>query len=48
MPRTLSKKMKRKSKKGVSWNQMGRNRKLKSKLKILDEERGMFYKLTKS
>jgi len=43
MPRTLSKKMKQK----VSWKQGGRNRKLKSKLKKLDEERGIFYKLTK-
>jgi len=37
MPRTLSKKMKRKSKKGVSWKQGGRNRKLKTQLKKLDE-----------
>jgi len=44
MPRVLSKKMK----KNVSWKQGGRNRKLKSKLKELDEQRGIFYKLTKS
>lgn len=43
MPRTLSKKQKKK----VSWNQSGRNKKLKSQLKQLDEERGVFYKLTK-
>ena len=43
MPRTLSKK----PKKQVSWKQRGRNRKLKSQLKKLDEERGVFYKLTK-
>ncbi len=43
MPRSLSKKQKKK----VSWKQRGRDKKLKSQLKKLDEERGVFYKLTK-
>ena len=38
MTRILSKKMKGKGKKGVSWNQMGRNQKLIGKVKSLEKE----------
>ncbi|RHZ35899.1 hypothetical protein [endosymbiont GvMRE of Glomus versiforme] len=38
MSRILSKSMKRKSKKGVSWAQSGRNQKLISQAKSLEKE----------
>ncbi|WNE40948.1 MAG: hypothetical protein mread185_000405 [Mycoplasmataceae bacterium] len=38
MTRILSKSMKRKSKKGVSWAQSGRNTKLINKIKSLEAE----------
>jgi len=38
MSRILSKSMKRKSKKGVSWAQSGRNQKLQTKIETLEKE----------